>query len=185
MAKEIRKLTKEKMDKTISVLKQELQAVRAGRANPHILDHIMVSYYGTDTPLTQLANVSVPEPRTILIQPYDVSAISDIEKGIMTSDLGMNPSNDGKTIRLSVPLLTEERRKDLVKQVKKMGENAKIALRNERRSANEAFKKMHKDKELTDDDFKVAEDDIQKLIDAHTKTINEMIEHKEVEILEV
>ncbi len=185
MAKEVFRLTKEKMDKTINVLKEELQSVRAGRANPHILDKVMVTYYGTQTPLKQLANISAPEPRAIVVQPYDISAISDIEKGIMASDLGMNPSNDGKIIRLSVPLLTEERRKDLVKQIKKMGENTKIALRNERRSANDILKKMHKDNELTEDDFKSAENDVQEMTDKHTKTIDDMIAKKEQEILEV
>ncbi len=185
MAKEVFALTKEKMDKTIGVFKEELQAVRAGRANPHILDNVMVSYYGTPTPLKQLANISAPEPRTLLVQPYDVSALADIEKGIMASDLGMNPSNDGKIIRLSVPLLTEERRKELVKQVKKMGENAKVAIRNERRSANDILKRMHKDGELTEDDFKSAEDDVQKMTDNHTKTIDELVNKKEQEILEV
>lgn len=185
MENKVHKIFGEKMEKTLNVLKEELQSVRAGRANPHIMDKIMVSYYGTPTPLKQLANVSAPEPRTLVIQPYDGSILADVEKAIMNSDLGMNPSNDGKLIRLSVPMLTEERRKNLVKQIKKMGENAKIALRNERRSANDALKKMHKSNELTEDDLKSAEEDVQKLTDTHTEKIDSMVGAKEKEILEV
>jgi ribosome recycling factor len=185
MKNEVHKMISEKMDKTVSVLKDELMTIRAGRANPHLLDKITVEYYGSQTPLSQLANVTVPEPRMLQINPYDVSAISEIEKAIMSSDLGMNPSNDGKIIRLSVPMLTEERRKDLVKQVKKTGENAKVAIRNERREANDKLKKMHKSGDLTDDDLKSVEEDVQKLTDKHIKSIDEMINSKEAEVLEV
>lgn len=182
---QVHKMISEKMDKTIGVLKDELMTIRAGRANPNMLNKIVVEYYGSPTPLSQLANITVPEPRLLQINPYDVSAISEIEKAIMNSDLGMNPSNDGKIIRLSVPMLTEERRKDLVKQVKKTGENSKVAIRNERREANDKLKKMHKDGDLTEDDLKSAEDDIQKLTDKHIKTIDDMVKTKEAEVLEV
>ncbi len=185
MVNQVHKAIGEKMDKTISVLRDELMTLRAGRANPHILDKIVVEYYGTPTALKQLANISVPEPRLLQISPYDVTSITDIEKAIMNSDLGMNPSNDGKIIRLSVPMLTEERRKDLVKQVKKTGENAKVAIRNERREANDKLKKMHKDNDLTDDDLKSAEDDVQKMTDNHIKTIDDLVKSKEAEVLEV
>lgn len=185
MINQVHKAIGEKMDKTVSVLKDDLQTIRAGRANPHILDKIVVEYYGSPTPLNQLANITVPEARMLQINPYDASSIQDIEKAIMNSDLGMNPSNDGKIIRLSIPMLTEERRKDLVKQVKKMGESAKVAIRNERREANDKLKKMHKSSELTDDDLKSAEDDVQKMTDDHIKLIDEIIKKKETEILEV
>jgi ribosome recycling factor len=185
MINDVHKKIGEKMEKTISVLRDDLITIRAGRANPHMLDKITVEYYGSPTPLSQLANVTVPEPRMLQINPYDVSAIGEIEKAIMTSDLGMNPSNDGKIIRLSVPMLTEERRKDLVKQVKKIGETAKIAIRNERREANDKLKKMHKSGDLTEDDLKSAEEDVQKMTDDHVKKIDEMVKLKEAEILEV
>ncbi len=176
---------KEQMDKTISVLKSELQTVRAGRANPHILDKVMVSYYGTDTPLKQMANISTPEPRLIQVQPYDVTALSDIERAIQAADLGLNPSNDGKLIRIAMPILTEERRKELVKLTKKMGENSKIALRNERHQAMDKLKKLNKDNELTDDDLTRAEKEVQETIDKHTKEIDKLIEEKEKDIMEV
>ncbi len=185
MINDVHKKIGEKMEKTISVLREDLITIRAGRANPHMLDKITVEYYGSPTPLSQLANVTVPEPRMLQINPYDVSAIGEIEKAIMTSDLGMNPSNDGKIIRLSVPMLTEERRKDLVKQVKKIGETAKVAIRNERREANDKLKKMHKNGDLTEDDLKSSEEDVQKMTDNHVKQIDEMVKSKEAEILEV
>jgi len=181
----VHKMIGEKMDKTVSVLKEDLLTLRAGRANPNMLNKITVEYYGSPTPLTQLANITVPEPRMLQINPYDATAISDIEKAIMNSDLGMNPSNDGKIIRLSVPMLTEERRKDLVKLVKKTGEGAKVAIRNERREANDKLKKMHKDGDLTDDDLKSAEGDVQKLTDDHIKKIDDLVKSKEAEVLEV
>ncbi len=182
---EVQKKFDEKMEKSISVLKEELQSVRAGRANPALLDRIEVNYYGSPTPLKQIASVSAPEPRLLVIQPYDATAIADIEKSIIQSDLGINPSNDGKLIRLAIPMLTEERRKKLQKVVKKMGEEIKVAIRNERREANDKLKKMQKSNELTEDDLKRAEEKVQKMTDSHIKQVDEMISQKEAEILEV
>lgn len=182
---EILKDLQEKMDKTVSVLKEDLNHIRAGRANPLILDRISVNYYGADTPLKQLASISVPEPRMIQIQPYDASIMSDIEKAILVSDLGLNPSNDGKIIRLVIPMLTEERRKELTKEIKKYGEDSKIALRNERRDANEAIKKLNKAKEMTDDEMASAEKEVQKLIDKYNDVIDKMVVSKNEEIMEV
>jgi len=175
----------EKMKKTKSVLKDELNAIRAGRANPALLDRITVEYYGSKMPLKQIANVSSPEPRLLVIQPYDAGSIKYIEKSIMQSDIGINPSNDGKLIRLAVPMLTEERRRDLTKLVKKTGENAKIAIRNERRSANEKFKKMQKNSEMTEDDFKKAEATVEDMTKEYIEQIDQLIENKENEIMEV
>lgn len=174
-----------KMKKTIEVLKDDLRGVRAGRANPSILDKIVVEYYGTPTPLRQLANISAPEPRLLMIQPFDPSIISGIEKAINQSELGINPSNDGKVIRLAVPQLTEERRKELTKLVKKMGEDAKIALRNERRHANDELKKLEKDGELTQDDLKGSLEEVQEMIDKYVKEVDVIVGDKEKEILEV
>jgi ribosome recycling factor len=174
-----------KMKKTISVLKDELNAIRAGRANPSLLDRITVDYYGSAMPLKQIANVSSPEPRLLVIQPYDTTGIKDIEKAIMQSDIGINPSNDGKVIRLAVPMLTEERRRDLTKLIKKIGENSKIAIRNERRSANETFKKMQKNSEITEDDFKKAEQTVEEMTKVYTEQVDTLIEYKEKEIMEV
>lgn len=176
---------KSKMKKTLGVLKDELSTVRAGRANPHILDRVMVSYYGTDTPLKQMANISAPEPRMIQVQPYDVSVIADMERAIQMADLGVNPSNDGKIIRIAMPILTEERRKELVKLVKKMGEETKVALRNERRDANDKLKKMNKNNELTEDDLARAEKEVQATIDDFSKQVDQLLEAKEVDIMEV
>lgn len=175
----------QKMDKTISVLKSELASIRAGRANPSMLDRIMADYYGTPTPIKQMATVSSPDPRTITIQPYDKTAIGAIEKAIQVSDLGINPSNDGVLIRLSVPMLTEERRKDLVKVAKKTGEDTKVAIRNERRHGNDTLKKMEKAQEITEDDFKSAEAEVQKMTDKYIAQIDQLIKDKEKEILEV
>lgn len=174
-----------KMSKTIEVLKDELNAVRAGKANPQILNRVSVEYYGTPTPINQMAGISVPEPRMIMIQPYDATIISDIERAIMMADLGLNPSNDGKVIRLMIPMLTEERRKDLVKVIKKAGENSKVALRNERRHANDLLKKMHKEKELTDDEIKSAEKEVQDEMDKHVKLVDQIVVAKEADIMEV
>lgn len=174
-----------KMTKTIEVLKDELKSVRAGRANPALLDRIVVEYYGAPTPLKQLANVSAPEPRLLIIQPFDPSIIQSVEKAINQSDLGINPSNDGKIIRLAVPQLTEERRKELTKLVKKMGEDAKVALRNERRNANDDLKKLQKDGELTEDDLKASLEEVQKMIDKYVKEVEDIISDKEKEIMEV
>lgn len=176
---------KSKMQKTVSVMTEELQAIRAGRANPHILDRVMVSYYGMDTPLKQMANISAPEPRMIMVSPYDTTAIAAIEKGIMIADLGVNPSNDGKVIRIAMPILTEERRRDLVKMVKKIGEEAKVALRNERREANDKLKKMEKSNDLTEDDLKRAEKEVQETTDHFVKQVDSLIAHKEEEVMEV
>ncbi|MCT4564092.1 MAG: ribosome recycling factor [Maledivibacter sp.] len=182
---EVHKSFEEKMKKSIVVLKEELHSIRAGRANPSLLDRINVNYYGSETPLKQIAGISAPEPRLLVIQPYDSNAIADIEKAIMQSDLGINPSNDGKVIRLAIPMLTEERRKDLQKVVKKSGEEIKVAIRNERRDANDKLKKMQKSNELTEDDLKKAEDEVQKLTDKYIKDVEELISKKEAEILEV
>lgn len=185
MSLQVHKELEHKMQKTIRVFKEELHSIRAGRANPALLDRISVEYYGTPTPLKQVASVSAPEPRLLVIQPYDKTAIQAIEKAITQSDLGINPSNDGKIIRLAIPQLTEERRKELIKIVKKNGEEAKVALRNERRDANDKLKKMQKSGELTEDDQKQAEDDVQKLTDKYIKIVDELITTKEKEMLEV
>ena len=148
----------EKMQKTMNNLAEEYGGIRAGRANPHVLDKLRVDYYGTPTPIQQVANVNVPEPRMIQIQPWEASMVKEIEKAIMTSDLGINPTNDGKVIRLVFPELTEERRKDLAKDVKKKGENAKVAIRNIRRDGNDAFKKLSKSEDISEDESKDLED---------------------------
>lgn len=174
-----------KMSKAISALKEELVGVRAGRANPAILDKITVDYYGVPTPVNQLASISVPEARVIVIQPWEARLLKDIEKAIQKSDIGINPSNDGKVIRLVFPVPTEERRKELTRQVKKFGENAKIAVRNVRRDAIEEFKTQKKNSEITEDDLKVAENDVQKLTDKYIAEIDKVVELKEKEIMEV
>lgn len=185
MYKELVAKSEEQMKRSINFLKEELSTIRAGKANPKLVDKILVSYYGTMTPINQIANISVPEPRAIIIQPWDAGTIKDIEKAISASDLGINPSNDGKLIRLVIPQLTEERRKDILKLVKKETENSKIALRNIRRDANEEFKKMEKASELTKDDHKKAEEEMQKLTDKYIKLVDETYKEKEKEVLEV
>ena len=175
----------EKMSKTLSVLKSELNTVRAGRANAALLDQIQVDYYGTPTPIKNLANISVPDPRSLLISPFDPKSVAEIEKAIMISNLGINPSNDGKSVRLVIPQLTEERRKDLTKIIKKMGEEAKVAVRNCRRDANEDLKKSEKKGELTEDDLKSDLDEVQKLTDKCMKDIDDIVNAKEVELMEV
>lgn len=175
----------EKMEKSIQSLENEYNAIRAGRANPHVLDNIRVDYYGQPTPLSQVGNVSVPEARLIQIQPWDATILPDIEKAINTSDLGIHPNNDGKLIRLVFPELTEERRKDLSKEVKKKGENAKVAIRNIRRDANDHFKKEEKNHELTEDDLKSLEKDIQTMTDRFIKEIDSHVDNKIKEILTV
>lgn len=177
--------SEEMMKKSISFLKEELATIRAGKANPKLVDKIQVSYYGTMTPLNQIANISVPEPRTIIIQPWDSSCLRDVEKAILISDLGINPTNDGKLIRLIVPVLTEERRKDILKIVKKNTENSKIAIRNIRRDSNEEFKKLEKTSEITKDDLKKAEEEMQKITDKYINLIDDVYKEKEKEILEV
>ena len=174
-----------KMTKSYNNLLEEFGAIRAGRANPHVLDRITVEYYGTPTPLQQVGNVTVPEPRMIQIQPWDASLIKEICKAIQTSDLGINPNTDGKVIRLVFPELTEERRKELVKDVKKKGEASKVAVRNIRRDAMDEAKKQEKDKEITEDQLKSLEKDIQKATDDAVKKIDSMTAEKEKELLTV
>jgi len=185
MSLQIHHELEEKMQKTIRVFKEDLHSIRAGRANPALLDRIVVEYYGTPTPLKQISSISAPEPRLLVIQPYDRSAIQPIEKAITQSDIGINPSNDGKMIRLAIPQLTEERRKELIKIVKKNGEEAKVALRNERRDANDKLKKMQKNSELTEDELKKAEDEVQKYTNKYIEIIDELMAKKEQEMLEV
>ena len=185
MASDILDITKERMQKTIAVLKTELGGLRAGRANPQLLDRILVDYYGTPTPIQQLGNVSTPEPRMLLISVWDSKAIPAVEKAIQKSDLGINPSNDGKVIRLIFPELNEERRKELAKAVKKKGEESKIAIRAIRRDANEQIKKDEKDSVITEDDRKELDDKVQKLTDDLIKEIENVLAAKEKEILAV
>ena len=175
----------EKIEKTISVLKEEMGTVRAGRANAALVDKVMVDYYGTPTPLKSLANISVPEPRTLLISPFDPKSIPNIEKAINVANIGINPVNDGKVVRLQIPQVTEERRKELTKIVKKLGEDAKVAVRNLRRDANDKVKKMEKAGAFTEDDAKSTLEDIQKEIDKAVKHIDEIVANKDKEIMEV
>ena len=175
----------DKMQKTIDHLAQDYAAVRAGRANPHVLDKIKVDYYGTPTPIQQVGNLSIPEPRIIVIQPWEKSLLKDIEKAIQASDVGINPTNDGSVIRLVFPELTEERRKDLVKDVKKKGEEAKVAVRNIRRDGNEAFKKLTKAEDISEDEVANLEDELQKATDKFIKQIDAMIEEKSKDIMTV
>ncbi len=179
------KVYSDKMEKTISVLEQEYASIRAGRANPAVLDKIMVSYYGTPTPIQSLAAISVAEARILVIQPWDKSTIKSIEKAIQTSDLGINPANDGSVIRIVFPPLTEERRKEICKQIKKIGEESKVAIRSIRRDANDTFKKIKKANEISEDEQKDLEDEIQKITDKFCKRIDEISAKKEKEILEI
>ncbi len=174
-----------RMQKSVDNLKEEYVTIRAGRANPHILDRLRVDYYGTPTPIQQVANVSVPEARMIQIQPWEASLIKDIEKAILVSDLGLTPNNDGKTIRLVFPELTEDRRKELAKDIKKKGDNAKVAIRNIRRDANDAIKKENKAGDISDDEAKNSEDEIQKITDKYIAMIDSVIDDKTKEILTV
>ena len=175
----------EKMSKSLDSLKEEFSSIRAGRANPHILDKIKVDYYGAPTSLQQVANISVPEARMIQIQPWESSLIKEIEKAILVSDLGITPNNDGKVIRLVFPELTEDRRKELAKDVKKKGDNANVAIRNIRRDANDSLKKANKAGELSDDELSNAEDEVQKITDKYTALVDKAIEDKTKEILTV
>ena len=175
----------EKMKKSISVLKEDLATVRAGRANPAVLDKVMVEYYGVPTKITQLANVSVPEARVLLIQPWDTNLLKEVEKAIQKAEIGINPSNDGKVIRLIFPELTEERRKEIMKGIKKKGEDAKVAIRAIRRDAIDQFKVQKKNGDITEDDLKDVEDDVQKITDRYINEIEKTIENKEKEIMEV
>ena len=179
------KVFADKMTKSLSNLDEEFAGIRAGRANPHVLDKLRVDYYGTPSPIQSVANVSVPEPRMIQIQPWEGSMIKEIEKAIMTSDLGINPTNDGKCIRLVFPELTEERRKELAKDIKKKGENAKVAVRNIRRDAIEHLKKMGKAEDISEDEIKDLEDSVQKITDQNVAKIDAAVEAKSKEILTV
>lgn len=176
---------KNRMDKAILNLEEEFNTIRVGRANPHVLDRIMVDYYGTPTPIQQVGNISVPEPRVLLIQPWETSLLKNIEKAIQVSELGIHPSNDGKVIRLNFPELTEEKRKETSKDVKKRGENAKVALRNIRRDVMDLIKKEKKESIITEDDQKLLEDELQKLTDEYTKKIDERIDAKTKEVMSV
>ena len=178
-------LLEEKIKKSETLLKEDLATVRAGRANAALVDKVQVDYYGMPTPLKSLANISVPEPRTLLIAPFDPKSIPEIEKAINVANIGINPVNDGKAIRLQIPQVTEERRKELTKTVKKMGEETKVAVRNLRRDANDKVKKLEKAGEYTEDDVKETLDDIQKLTDKSIKEIDEIVAAKEKEIMEV
>ena len=175
----------EKMNKTIDNLNEKFAEVRAGRANPAILNKVKINYYGTPTPINQVAGVSVPEARLIVIQPWDMSVLKEIEKAILASDIGLNPNNDGKVIRLSFPELTEERRKELVKEIKKIAEESKVAVRNIRRDGIDLAKKLQKDGEMTEDELKSAENKIQELTDKSIEEIDKMFENKEKEILSI
>lgn len=174
-----------KMEKTMESLKAEYSGIRAGRANPHILDKLRVDYYGAPTPIQQVANVTVPEARTLMIQPWEASLIKEIEKAILNSDLGVNPNNDGKSVIINFPELTEERRKDLVKDIKKKAEAAKVAVRNIRRDANDALKKMNKANEISEDELKSNEDKVQKLTDKYIANVDKLMDEKSKEIMTV
>ena len=175
----------EKMKKTIENLIKEYTTIRAGRANPHILDRILVTYYGTPTPIQQVANITVPEARTLMISPWESSLIKEVEKAIVTSDLGLTPNNDGKNVIINFPELTEDRRKELAKDVKKKAENAKVAIRNIRRDANDALKKANKAAEMSDDELKTNEDKVQKMTDKYVAEIDKVMDDKTKEIMTV
>ncbi|MFV5334520.1 ribosome recycling factor [Bacillus sp. GM2] len=177
--------TKERMEKAIGAYQRELATVRAGRANPSLLDKVTVEYYGAQTPLNQIASITVPEARMLLITPYDKTALGDIEKAIQKADLGITPSNDGNIIRITIPPLTEERRKELAKLVKKYSEDAKVAVRNIRRDANDDLKKLEKNGEMTEDELRSSTEDVQKLTDEYVSKIDEITKDKEKEIMEV
>lgn len=185
MGKNVTQELADKTAKTISVMKEELNTVRAGRANPALLDKITVDYYGSPTPLKNLSNISVPDPRTLLISPFDPKSIGEIERAINAANIGITPSNDGKSVRLTIPQLTEERRKELTKEVKKIGEDAKVAIRNLRRDMNDELKKQEKAGEITEDDLKKDLDDVQKAIDKSVKEIDDICAQKEKEIMEI
>ncbi len=183
--KEEIKIFDEKMGKTCDALASDFMTIRAGRANPHILDKLTVDYYGSPTPLQQVANISVPEARMILIQPWEASLVKDIEKAILTSDMGLTPTNDGKTIRLVFPELTEDRRREMVKDIKKKGENSKVAVRNIRRDANDTIKKNSKANDMSEDEMKDLENEIQKLTDKYIAEIDKIVDNKTKEIMTV
>ena len=185
MSQELRKKAHERMQSSIEALKKKFASVRTGRASLSLLDGLTVDYYGTVTPLQQLASLSVPDSRQIVIQPWEQKIIPEIEKAIMKSDLGLTPMNDGKLIRINIPVLTEERRKQLVKVVKKEAEDAKVAVRNIRRDINEDLKKLEKEKHVSEDEIKKEHDEVQKITDSFVKKVDELLEHKEKEIMEV
>ncbi|NLW24722.1 MAG: ribosome recycling factor [Clostridia bacterium] len=185
MIKEILTDAEGRMKKTIDVLKKDFAGMRAGRANPAILEKVQVDYYGTPTPVNQLANITAPEARLLVIQPWDKTAISAIEKAILKSDLGLNPSSDGTVIRISIPQLTQERRKELVKSVKKKAEEARVSIRNIRRDANDEIKSLEKQKEISEDEAKKAQDDVQKITDKYIAEVDKITDNKEKEIMEV
>ncbi|MDD2402062.1 MAG: ribosome recycling factor [Clostridia bacterium] len=185
MLKDIIFETEEKMKKTIEAMKKELSTMRVGRANPSILEKIQVEYYGTMTPVNQVANISVPEPRLIIVQPWDKTLVAQVEKAILKSDLGLNPSNDGSIIRIAIPQLTQERRLELVKVAKKKAEDTRVNIRNIRRDANDNIKVIEKDKIVSEDDAKKGQDDIQKLTDKYIKELDGVLNIKEKEIMEV
>lgn len=185
MINEIKKETEAKMQKVIEITKKEFLSIRTGKASPALLERVMVDYYGAQTPVNQLANISAPEPRMLVIQPWDKAALPEIEKAILKSDLGLNPSNDGTIIRLAIPVLTEERRKELAKTVKKEGEEKKVAIRNVRREANDNLKKAEKDNAISADENKKAQEDIQKITDKYIKEVDVVVANKEKEIMAV
>ncbi len=185
MIKDILNKSEEKMLKSISVLKKDLGSMKAGKANPAMLDRVNVEYYGSETPINQLANVSSPEPRVLLIQPWDKNSLKDIEKAILQSDLGLNPSNDGSVIRLIIPELTEETRKDIVKKVKKVGEESKIAIRSIRREGNDKIKNLKKNNDITEDEAKEGESSVQKITDKYITEIDNIVNAKEKEVMSV
>ena len=185
MLEDVKKRSAEKMEKAIQVLKRDLASMRAGRARPALLEKVTVSYYGSEMPVNQLASISAPEPRLLVVQPWDKSALPEIERAILKSELGLTPTNDGNVIRIAIPALTEERRAELVKVVKKSGEEAKVAIRNVRRDANEEIKKMGKNGEISEDDVRRGQDEIQKLTDRYIREVDEVIAAKEKEIMEI
>jgi ribosome recycling factor len=185
MQKEAKKRLNERMEKALEALKKDLAGIRTGRASLSIFDSIMVDYFGAPTPINHVATLSVPESRLITIQPFDPKTIGEIERAIQKSGLGLNPNNDGKLIRVAIPALTEERRKEIVKQVHKRGEDAKIAVRNIRRDTNEELKKIEKDEHLSEDETKRSIDEVQKVTDSYIKQVDEAISHKEAEVMEV
>ncbi len=185
MTDEVFSKAEDSMSKTVDVLKRDFSYIRAGRAAPSILDKIMVDYYGTATPLNQLATISAPEPRLLMVQPWDKTIMGDVEKAILKSDLGLTPNNDGNVIRLPIPQLTEERRKELVKMIKNKAEEGRVAVRNVRREANDQLKKMEKNSDITQDDLKRMQEEVQKLTDKYIESIDKVVENKENEIMEV
>ncbi|MBN2909357.1 ribosome recycling factor [Polycladomyces sp. WAk] len=185
MLEPVKKQATEKMEKAIQVLKKDLAALRAGRATPALLDKVVVEYYGSEMPVNQLANISTPDPRTLVIQPWDKSALAEIERAILKSDLGLTPSNDGNVIRINLPALTQERRAELVKVVKKTGEEGKVAIRNIRRDANDEIKKLEKNGDISEDESRRGQDEIQKLTDKFIQEADKIVAAKEKEIMEI